>query len=103
MGARAAQLGRPEQGLGWRGASSPGGPLACPLQCENDMNATDELGKNENDDDLFGGWFEESEPGEVSEEASYEPLRDRRPRAGMVIAAVSATALTIVLVLAGRV
>jgi len=89
--------------MDWRAASSPGRQLACPLQCENHMNGTDELGKNENDDDLFGGWFEESEPGEVSEEASYETVSDRRPRAGMVIAAVSATALTVLLVIASRV
>jgi len=69
------------------------------------MNATDELGKNENDDDLSGGWFEqgESETAEFSDEAPYEEVRDRGSRAGVVIAAVSATALTLVLVLARHV
>ncbi len=69
------------------------------------MNATDELGKNDNDDDLFGGWFEqgEGEAGELSDEAPYEEVRSRGSRVGVVVAAVSATALTVVLVLARHV
>jgi len=103
--ARAARLGLPAQGESCRSASSRRGPLARPLHCRNAMNGTDELEKNENDDDLFGGWFEqgEGEAAESSEEACYEEVTGRGSRVGVVIAAVSATALTLVLVLAGHV
>jgi len=75
--------------------------MAYVLQRRNAMNGTDELGKSENDDDLFGGWFEqgEGEAAEFSEDAPYEEGSHRGSRAGVVIAALSATALTLVLVL----
>ena len=43
--------------------------MAYVLQRRNAMNGTDELGKSENDDDLFGGWFEQ---GEVRERVPSE-------------------------------
>ena len=56
-----------------------------------------------NDDDLFQGWFEETELGAVPDAAPHQMRSYRRARIRMVIAAVSAAALTLVLVIAGRV
>jgi hypothetical protein len=87
---------------GW-GAKSRGGRLACPLHCRNGMNGTNELAMDENDNDLFGGWFEDSELASVPEAAPYEEISDRPSRVGMIVAGISATALTLVLIFAGRV
>ena len=56
-----------------------------------------------NDDDLFQGWFEETELGAVPEAPPYQERSYRRARIRMVVAAVSATVLTLVIVIAGRV
>lgn len=58
---------------------------------------------NASDDDLFQGWFEETELGAIPEVASQYQRSYRRARIRMVIAAVSATVLTLVIVIAGRV
>jgi len=67
------------------------------------MNSTSDLATDGNDDDLFEGWFEQSDLTAVPEAAPHKEMRDRRSRVGVVIAAISATALTVVIVLAGRV
>jgi len=68
------------------------------------MKPANELAMDQNDDDLSGGWFEESEVAAVSQaEPYYEESGDRPSRVGLVIAGVSATALTLVIVFAGRI
>jgi hypothetical protein len=65
------------------------------------MTDTSEFGTDENQDDPFRDWFEQGDLMATSEEApAYEEMPDRRSRVGMVIGAVSATALTLVLVVA---
>jgi hypothetical protein len=56
-----------------------------------------------NDDDLFQGWFEETELGAVPEVVSDQGRSYRRARIRMIVAAVSATVLTLVIVIAGRI
>lgn len=70
------------------------------------MKSTSEFAAGENDDELIERWFEqtdwaavpevdpETEIGEVSE------MNERRPRVAMFIAAVSATAFALVLIVA---
>jgi hypothetical protein len=67
------------------------------------MNAPNDWAIDDDDDHLVEGWFQQGELGDVPEAAPYEEVGGRRSRAGVVIAAVSATALTLVLVLVGRV
>jgi hypothetical protein len=58
----------------------------------------------EGDDDLFERWFEQGELEAVPEAGPYDDINDRRRRVAAVIAAaISATALALVMVLAGRV
>jgi hypothetical protein len=66
------------------------------------MKGTDDLATDGDDDDLLEGWFAQ---GELTEgpEGVYEEVSDRRSRFGVVIAAVSATALILVMVIASRV
>ena len=66
------------------------------------MSGANESARDESDDELFGGWFEEGELAAVPEAGPYEETRDRRARVGAVVAAVSATALALLLVFAGR-
>jgi len=56
-----------------------------------------------NEDDLFQGWFEETELGAIPELAPQYERSYRRARVRIVIAAISATVLTLVIVIAGRV
>ena len=58
---------------------------------------------DENDDDLFGEWFEQGELGLIPETAPQAEVSGRGSRVGIVVAAVSATVLTLVMVFAGRV
>jgi hypothetical protein len=58
---------------------------------------------DENDDELLESWFARGELAELSEAPLYEEESDRRSRVGVVVAAVSAAALTLLIVLAGRV
>ncbi|HMF43725.1 MAG TPA: hypothetical protein VKQ32_23785 [Polyangia bacterium] len=66
------------------------------------MNGTNEWAVDETDRDLFESWFEQGELGAVAEAAPHDEMRAGRSRLGVVIAAVSATALTLVIVFAGR-
>jgi hypothetical protein len=67
------------------------------------MSGKSESAAGESDDDLFEGWFEQGELVAVSEAGPYDEISDRRPRVAMVIAAaISATALTLVVLLAGH-
>lgn len=75
--------------------------VARALQCTNVMNGTS--ASDSADDDLVERWFEQGEMGTLAEAAPYEPPRERRSRAGVVIAAISATVLTLVIVFAGHV
>jgi hypothetical protein len=67
------------------------------------MDATKAAGANE--DDLVESWFEQGELGVLSEAAlpPHEERTERRARVGVVVAAISATALTLVLVFVGHV
>jgi hypothetical protein len=56
-----------------------------------------------NEDDLVESWFEQGELGDIAEAAPYEERPTRRSRVGVVVAAISATALTLVLVFVGHV
>ena len=69
------------------------------------MKSPNELATDESNDELFEGWFEQGELMAVSEAPLQEEPSARRSRAGMVIAAVSATVtvLTLVMIFAARV
>ena len=67
------------------------------------MDRTSDGAKDANDDDLFEGWFEETELAAIPDAAPDRASSYRRARIRMVIAAVSATVLTLVIVIAGRV
>jgi hypothetical protein len=88
---------------GGRGANSRDGRLARTLHCRNGMNGTNESAVDENDNDLFERWFEQGELAAVPEAAPYDEISDRPSRVGMIVAAISATALTLVMIFAGRV
>jgi hypothetical protein len=88
---------------GGDGAKPRGEGLARLLHRVNAMSGANESERDEGDDDLFGGWFEEGDLAMVPEAAPYEEVRDRRARVGVVVAAVSATALALLIVFAGRV
>ena len=67
------------------------------------MNGTNDLGTDGSDNDLFEGWFEQGELTADLETADHQEMSHHRSRVGMIIAAVSATALILVMVLAGAV
>jgi hypothetical protein len=67
------------------------------------MKATNDLATDGNDHDLFEGWFEQGELAAAPEAAAYDETRSRPSRAGVVIAAISATALVLVMVIVGHV
>jgi hypothetical protein len=67
------------------------------------MKGRSESAMDENDDDLFGEWFERGELGLAPEAAPQDEGSARGSRVGIVVAAVSATVLTLVIVFAGRV
>jgi hypothetical protein len=62
----------------------------------------DDLARDRIDDELAEGWFEQGELADVSGQAPDEEGAVRRSRFGVVVAAISATALTLVIVFAGR-
>jgi hypothetical protein len=63
------------------------------------MNAPKDRPMDGDDDDLWESWFEQGELAEVSGEAPYEDHPEGRQRA-VVIAAISAAALTLMMVFA---
>jgi hypothetical protein len=67
------------------------------------MTGTNDWAMDGNENDLFEGWFEQGELAAAPEAATYEELSPERSRVGVVVAAVSATALVLVMVFAGRV
>jgi len=58
---------------------------------------------DEIDDEQLESWFARGELADVSEAAPYEEASDRRSRVGVVVAAISATALTLLIALAGHI
>ena len=67
------------------------------------MNGTNDLATDESDNDLFEGWFEQGELTADPEAAAPQETSHHRSRVGVIIAAVSATALLLLMVFAGRV
>ena len=73
------------------------------------MKGTSEFAVGEKDDELIERWFEQSDLAAIPEVDPDDELiemsevHDRRPGLGIVIAAVSATALTLVLIFAIRI
>ena len=66
------------------------------------MNGANGFARNENDDDLFEGWFEQGELAAAPEAALSDDASGRHARAGMIVAAVAGTALILLLVFAAR-
>jgi hypothetical protein len=63
------------------------------------MNGPNELAMDESDDD----WFAQGELEAAPEAAPDAAIGDRRSRVGVLVAAISATALALLMILAGRV
>jgi hypothetical protein len=63
------------------------------------MNGPNELAMDESDDD----WFAQGELEAVPEAAPQAEIGDRRSRVRMIVAAISATALTLLVVFVGRI
>ena len=58
---------------------------------------------DEHEDEPWESWFAQGELMAVPETLSDGETSERRSRVGVVVAAISATALTLLIVLAGRV
>jgi hypothetical protein len=68
------------------------------------MTPANDVTTDRDDEDLFEAWFEQGEQGAAPETGDDPPDRgSRRAGVGAVVAAISATALTLALVFAGRV
>jgi len=67
------------------------------------MRTTNELAVDGNENDFFERWFEQGELEIVPETPVHAVVKNRRAGVGVVIAAVSATALTLVMLLARHV
>lgn len=67
------------------------------------MNATNELAMDGNENDFFERWFEQGELAVVPETPVHVEVGNRRASVGAVIAALSATALTLAMFLARHV
>ena len=67
------------------------------------MRTTNELAVDGNENDFFERWFGQGELEVVPETPVHAVVRNRRAGVGVVIAAVSATALALVMLLARHV
>jgi hypothetical protein len=70
------------------------------------MKSTSEFAAGDQDDELIERWFDETDWAavpEVDPETEVGEMNERRPRLGMLIAAVSATAFALVLIVATRI
>jgi hypothetical protein len=67
------------------------------------MRATNGLATDANENDFFERWFEQGEQPDVPETPAQVVVKNRRAGVSVVIAAVSATALTLVMLLARHV
>jgi hypothetical protein len=70
---------------------------------DNAMKESNDSVMDGDDDEPWETWFAQGELMPVPETAPHSEMDGRPSRVGVVVAAISATALTLLIVLAGRV